>query len=357
MQPSDERIDTIYTILADFEHTMLLSFFADLCYLRGWQSRLTVGESDTVGDLLLRQTIPSPRRVAVANHDEPLTREALEEYVDAFLIGSADELTIIAHTEPADDALALANEHGIAIIGLGDLAQETAIIGGLDVLASYVEEDEELAAKHGSRLSGLGQSGSQGSSASRQPTTGEAGIDNQFFQLELLGYEFVDPAAADTTGILVALEVASKRDDLRIKPDEFTFHAADGFTYTAAKPGRHGDATEAFLHALQEELSSEWASDKFIKVSAGGRLRFVLYFECSEAKTLQKLRYRVDMLGELLDITDEQIEANYGIPKHSNSSDELGSWEPFSSEMVIDETQQDEYRELPEAVRTAVESL
>lgn len=358
MATPDDEVNEIYSILSDFSHTTILSLIGDLCFLGQWQPTLTVGDTDTVGDLVVRQTVPFPKRIAILYHDrESFSVSKAEEVIEKFEDGQESKLTVIVQSQPDSEAIELFDRPDIGLIGLGDLAHTIAMTDAADILASYLEDDTQSTSTQSSKSASEGQSSSQ-----TDTITSNVTAETPFLSVELLGYDYYESPAFETSGMLVAMEVKSTEDDLVLKTDSFTFHSSDDFTYAAAESSINdqSEGVADFLTQLDQQLPDEWAHDDYnrdVSISGGGRVRFIQYFPCSDPKELQKVRYKADRLRHVLQITDEQIESTYGIPQNAGSDDEYGSWDPFVFELTLAPSQRESYRSLPDQLASALKSL
>lgn len=189
-------------------------------------------------------------------------------------------------------------------------------------------------------------------------------VDNQFLTLEVLGYEHINNLDHDTEGIIAAVEIKSKKEDLTIKPSYFTLHSSDGYTYSAVdlKDEHISDsADQEFTRKLVNSLPNKWPEPipaGWYEVSAGGRIKGILYFPCDSDTAVSKIRYKADMLRHLLDIPDKKIKSSFGVPKHANNSrdSDIGAWDEYSFDITLSDTQQKYYSSLPNKVKSELKN-
>jgi hypothetical protein len=356
METDEKEIQLLTTILDDFRHSTFLSFVSDICFTKGLQSQLTIGDPETTGGLLVGQTFPTVQTIEVVYHDSgPLTKSDLQDYIDNFEQTPHSELTIISREQPSSDMRAVADDHDIGLLGLADVAQEVTVMAALEVVANYVEDDEELLANHTSTLVDIGYYSGSRDSPSRG---GSVGVSNQFLELELLGYDMYTSNDNGTSGMLVAMEAKAKACDLDFDVENFTFHATDEYAFSGVNRDRHDDESKELVVSLNKALTGEWSDYVYgLEVPAGGRVKFVVYFPVQVEKTLSRIRYKADKLGNLLDCNDEEIKSTFGIPKHSNEDSDMGSWDTYAFEFSLRKDLQEEYRGLPAAVEKGLASI
>lgn len=352
---TNDDVKSIQDIINNLPHTYFLSFVGDFCYFLGCQSALTVGDTDTVGDLVIEQQFPFPQTVVVVDHREgTLTESELQDYIEGCSEGM--KLTVITRSKPTDEALSLGDRDEVAILGTSDVTHVILDMEVTDLLVSHVQ-DNDLSDEHAESLTTLGY----GTTPDDSPKSDNIypSVSNQFFDIELLGYDYHENSELDSSGMIVAMEIKSKRDELDITPNNFTFHDEHAYTYSGVRASPSGSDGQ-FKEQLEEALSPEWATSEFgggLSVSGGGRCRFIQYFACEGPKQLSKIRYQEDHLGSLFEISDEEIEDHYGIPKHPESSGEYGSWESFAFEITLDGKERERLNNLPDAVDAAIDSL
>lgn len=187
--------------------------------------------------------------------------------------------------------------------------------------------------------------------------------DNQFFSLKILGYEHTKSSKYDTKGILVAVEVTSKKEDMKIRPRQFTLHSSDGYTYSGVDLMdiiiSESDGGE-FARELVNSLPHKWPepiSAGFYEISAGGKIRGILYFPCDSETVIGKIRFTAEKLRHILSIPDEKIESSFGVAKHTSGNDELGAWDQYSLDISLSDAQREHYPGLPDKVKSELQVL
>jgi hypothetical protein len=352
---TENKLEGVQTILKDLGDIDFVSFFRDFCYILGCQTKIGFGDKGTIGDLVVKQTLPFPQTVVVLDRrGASLTESEVQDYIEER--PNDANLLIITHARPTDAVLSLGDKDKISIIGTRDIAHAIIEMDAVNLLATRIQEDGDLLEKHAVTLEELEYGPfHEHSSASDD---GYPFVSNPFFDLKLLGYDFIESQTLSSSGMLVAMEIQSKRDDIKLDPESFTFYDANKYTYSGVPAGSRNQH-EKFCGLLEEALSLEWNTSDYrsLSVSGGGRNKFILYFPCESVKTLNKVRYRIERLSRLFNISEAKIEDHYDVTIGSGPNSDYVSWEEFSCEITIEGKQRDLFRELPEDVTNALNSL
>jgi hypothetical protein len=344
---TENKVDTVQTILKDLGDIDFRSFFRDFCYVLGCETDIGFGDEEEVGDLVIKQSLPFPQTVEVLDRREA----ALEESEVQNNIEERPEdsnLLIVTHTRPSDAVLSLAKKDRISIIGTRDIAHAILDMEAVDLLAARLQEDGDLLEEHAMKLESLEYGPFPEYSSAHDDKL--PSVSTPFFDLKLLGYDFVESQTLSTSGMIVAMEIQSKRDDIDIKSTCFTYHDANKYTYSGISRDSKKTSSK-FSGLLEGALPSQWIkSDSFIylSVSGGGRGKFIQYFPCETSKPLSKIRYRADKLRHIFQISDHEIEDYYDV---------TDSWDEFACQITVEGNQRTRLCELPEDVNTALDSI
>lgn len=152
-----DETEFVFQVLEDLDAVDFAHFVADLCALQGWRSRVTVADSDTAGDVVTSRTLPYPESVTVLHYDDgELTAARLDDHVEREATGPASKLTVIVRHPPTEEVVELAATRGVGIVGLGEIARLVSGFDALDVVWTYVENDDGLLECYGDEFAGLG---------------------------------------------------------------------------------------------------------------------------------------------------------------------------------------------------------
>jgi hypothetical protein len=152
-----DETEIVFQVLEDLDAVEFAHFVADLCALQGWRPRVTVADSDTVGDVVASRTLPYPESVTVLRYDDgELTAARLDDHVEREATGPTSKLTVIVRHPPTEEAIELAAVRGVGIVGLGEIARLVPGFDALDVLWTYVENDDGLLECYGNEFVELG---------------------------------------------------------------------------------------------------------------------------------------------------------------------------------------------------------
>lgn len=312
-----EQTQVVFEALQELNHTDFIYLLGDLCAYRGWDPEVRLGYAETYSDLVAYQVLPLTKSVALIYIDQgELTKDQVRKYVDSL---SVDKLTIVVNNQPTEEAVTVASDNGIGIIGLRDVAKELVLLSVTDVLLSYLPEDGAIATEFEKEISNNpvsdtdsyvkkedsadpGESPADSPSASG-PDSGsspfgnlsERTLDDSFTEDTVMGIKFTGAKYFETpdelkNGYILSLEVASKGLSIRYWGKYLSVQDTDGFTHDAM-------AKSDELKALSKtnRLPSPWKIKNGGKWSASiprsGKIKTLAIVPCDPATRFSTWSY------------------------------------------------------------------
>lgn len=289
----DELGEHIYELLLELDPTLATDLIADLCAMNGWSTEIPLDESSQYGEILATKRLPYPESMKIV---VSTTAQLSNEDIDS-ANGDSDGArlsTIIVRRKPTDEALTLAREQGISIIGFGDVTAEILSQGAVDLIIDYATDIQRLVKQYSDELSKL-ESWSNSMPAGRPANsikadspgesadTDEANspdeslklprtrpeAENTRLRVGLVGYDFYDPSQSKD-GLLIAVKLRARKS-IELSAKDFSVNFSDGTQRSAV-----GDADSPSLSTLGDVLKPKWTLGS-VSLSAGDSDKYILY--------------------------------------------------------------------------------
>lgn len=279
-----EQAQVVFEALQELSHTDFTYLLGDLCAYRGWDPEVRLGDAETPGDLVVHQVLPLTESVALIYIDQgELTGDQVRKYIDRH---NVDKLTIVVNNQPTEEAMTVASDNGIGLIGLGDIAKEIILLSATDVLLSYLPEDGAIATELEKDISNNPvpdttsytqqetekedstdpNESTADSPSESDPNSGsspfgnisEQTLDDSFTEDIVIGIKFTGAKYYETPddledGYILSLEVASKGLATKYWGKRLSVQDTDGFTHEAMSKS---DELKALKEA--DSLPSPW---------------------------------------------------------------------------------------------------
>jgi hypothetical protein len=355
MPETDALEEAVFQAIQNLSHTDTVYFFGDLCAVNGWNPRVTIGDDETAADLIATRTIPHPESIAFVNFDDGTPSSS---YVDDLLQGiTADRVTILVHEPPSRELVDRAGAETFSFLGLGDLTAEVSRISVVEYLQKYFAEDSDTFERLGRFVTTVqtqtsepagSESDERDDSAAEPDEEGasEGDIDEEpdpeipvqdlpetyergtskttieqdqigssgsIFGIIYLGHDWV--STREESGVVCAFDVFAKEYDIEIRPDQFTVHVDDGFSFEG-----QSSRESKMIDALSTQLDPPWVFGGYSEeIPAGGKVKKLVFFPTGASESLSGVRHSTKYT-RLLTMGTSQIEDHTGLPRHDQTS-------------------------------------
>lgn len=285
---SKDQTQLVFEALQELNHTDITYLLGDLCAFRGWDPEVKLGETETPGDIVVHQILPLAKSVALTYVDQGrVSGDQVQSYIDSL---SVENLTIIVDNQPREEAVTIASDNDIALIGLGDVAKEITLLSATEVLLSYLPEDGAIATEFKDEVSNStvpntnshAQEEKEGQSLTKNislRTLDDSFTENMVMGLKFTGAKYYETPDELENGYILSLEAASKGLAIKYWGKELSVQDTNGFTHEAMSKSDE-------LKEVDKEnvLSSQWtisgSSTWSASIPRGGKIKTLAMVQC-----------------------------------------------------------------------------
>jgi len=233
----------ILSTLIELQPRAFETFVRDLWSLQGWDTEVTPHSGDKGIDVIATQSFPYEKKALIQakrnNPDNSLGGPTIQKYASLKQRDNVDEAIIVTTGEFTSQAKETANDFNLKIISGSTLAQLVTDLSAENLVEAYAENDGKVQASTQSSTR------KQSSDETLSADSPAVDIDRarfrdacQDFQLELLGYEYIETANPDIgrvdriEGFVLAFELLNNSDrEIELFLDDIAVISDERYSY------------------------------------------------------------------------------------------------------------------------------
>lgn len=288
----DADSTTVFQILRELDAVSFAHVIAEICAVRGWKPRVTVANSDYVGDVVASRSLPFRESVSLVRYvDGELSVDRLETLIERGGRDRTSKLAVIVHTPPSEETVNMARNRGVGIIGLTDVAESVVMLSLEDALEPHIEENDELRHQYEDLLDDRADDSAAAEPSGRSPAAHKTGSGIETDAMGSAAAEGLKHANLETLEQEVEYLFATARDEIqdlqaRAVADPAQIRPQDDAAQNPILSIIRGSARRLNGLLLMSELMTEQTVDQISEANENAVERIEMLYTTYEANNL-----------------------------------------------------------------------